>query len=264
LIPLAGEEEAVFAVEDKTIEFTDRKINIRIYRPDNKKALPAVVFFHGGGFFKGSLESHDRPLRQLANLSGVVVISVDYRLAPEYRFPHGLNDCIDTTEWIMNHATELGIDGNRIAVAGDSAGGTLATAVAQKLKNVLCQVLIYPAIDPSLASASWSQFAEGPILTLQSGVEFWDYYTEDKISATAMFNGDLSGMPDTFIIIAEYDPLRDEDMAYAKKLRDANVQVVEKLYPKMIHGFFQFGGVIDEGRKAIATVAEYIRSKLLK
>src|SRR4051794_958626 len=110
LIPLAGEQEAVFAVEDRIIGFPDRKINIRIYRPDDKKALPAVVYFHGGGFSRGSLETHDRPLRQLTNIAGVVIISVDYRLAPEYRFPHGLNDCIDTTEWIMNHAEELGIN----------------------------------------------------------------------------------------------------------------------------------------------------------
>lgn len=96
--PLAGEQEAIFAVEDSTIVFPDRKINIRIYRPNNKKVLPAVVYFHGGGFTAGSLETHDRPLRQLANMAGVVIISVDYRLAPEYRFPHGLNDCIDTTE----------------------------------------------------------------------------------------------------------------------------------------------------------------------
>jgi acetyl esterase len=264
LVPLAGEQEAVFAIEDKTIEFNDRKIKIRIYRPSAKKALPAVVYFHGGGFFKGSIESHDRPLRQLANLSGVVVISVDYRLAPEYPFPHGLNDCIDTTEWIMDHATELGINGHRIAVAGDSAGGSLATAVAGKLKNIICQVLIYPATDSSLATPSWSAFAEGPILTLKSGIEFWGYYTKDKIKAAPLFNDDLSGMPDALIIAAEYDPLVDEVAAYAKKLREAYVQVTEKVYPKMIHGFFQFGGVIDEGRESITAVAEYIRWKLVK
>ncbi|PSL50364.1 acetyl esterase [Chitinophaga niastensis] len=264
LIPLAGEQEAVFAVEDKTIEFTDRKINIRIYRPDNKKTLPAVVYFHGGGFFKGSLATHDRPLRQLANLSGVVIISVDYRLAPEYPFPHGLNDCVDTTAWIINHAEELGIDSHYMAVAGDSAGGTLATAVAGKLNNILCQILIYPATDSSFATPSWSEFAEGPILTLKQAIQLWEYYTEDKINAAPIFNDDLSGMPDTFIITAEYDPLRDEAMAYAKKLRHANVQVTEKLYPKMIHGFMQMGGVIDQGKEAIATIAEYIRYKLVK
>jgi acetyl esterase len=264
LIPLAGTQEAVFAVEDKTIEFTDRKISIRIYRPDNKKKLPVVVYFHGGGFFKGSLETHDRPLRQLANLSGVVIISVDYRLAPEYPFPHGLNDCIDTTEWIISHAEELGIDSHCMAVAGDSAGGTLATGVAGKLNNILCQVLIYPATESSLATPSWSEFAEGPILTLKQANELWEYYTGGKINAASTFNDDLSGMPDTFIITAEYDPVRDEAMVYAKKLRHANVEVTEILYPKMIHGFVQMGGVIDQGREAIATIAEYVRYKLVK
>jgi acetyl esterase len=264
LIPLAGEPEAVFAMEDKIIEFPDRKIRIRLYRPFNEKALPAVIFFHGGGFFKGSIESHDRPLRQLANLSGAVIISVDYRLAPEYKFPHGLNDCIDATEWIRNHAAELGIDGHRIAVAGDSAGGALATGVAGTLNNIACQILIYPATDSSLTTHSWAAFAEGPILTLKSGIEFWGYYTEDKVKAAPIFNENLSRMPDTFMVIAEYDPLVDEAAFYAKKLRQAYVQVTEKIYPKMIHGFFQFGGVIDEGRTAIADAAAYIKWKLGK
>lgn len=263
LAPLAGEQEEVFAVENKTIALTGRAINIRIYRPADKRALPALIFFHGGGFFKGSLDSHDRPLRQLTNLSGVVVISVDYRLAPEYPFPHGLNDCIDTTRWIMQHAAALDIDSRYIAIGGDSAGGALATTVAGKLKNLVCQVLIYPPTDSSLNTPSWSAFAEGPVLTLKNGIELWDYYTEDKINAAPIFNDDLSGMPDTFIITAEYDPVRDEGMAYAARLRQANVQVTEKLYPKMIHGFVQMGGVIDQGREAIAAIAAYIRYKLL-
>ena len=261
LIPLAGEAEAVHKVENRTIAFPDRQINIRLYKPHNAKTAPAIVYFHGGGFFKGSIESHDRPLRQLANLSGAIIISVDYRLAPEYRFPHGLNDCIDTTQWIIDHAAKLGIDSHRIAVAGDSAGGTLATAVAGKLKNILCQVLIYPATDSSLATPSWVAFAEGPVITLKSAIELWDRYTDDKISAAPIYNDDLSGMPDALILTAEYDPLRDETAAYAQKLRAAGVRVTEKLYPKMIHGFFQFGGVIDEGREAIAAVAKYIKSK---
>ncbi|HEY9259263.1 alpha/beta hydrolase [Chitinophaga sp.] len=262
LIPLAGEEEAVFSVEDKTIGFTDRNVNIRIYRPDNKKVLPAVVYFHGGGFFKGSLATHDRPLRQLTNLSGVVVISVDYRLAPEYPFPHGQNDCIDTTEWIIHHAAELGIDHHRIAVAGDSAGGTLAMAVAAKLKNILCQILIYPLTDCSFAAPSWSTFAEGPIVTLKSANEFWKYYTAGKMNTIPLYDNDLSGVPDTFIISAEYDPLRDDAVLYAEKLRQAHVEVKEMIYPKMIHGFMQMGGVIEEGREVMAEIAAYVRGKL--
>jgi acetyl esterase len=264
LNPLAGDPEAVFAVEDRAIQFPDRNIPIRIYRPGEQKPSPAVVYFHGGGFFKGSLETHDRPLRQLANLSGVVIVSVDYRLAPEYPFPHGLNDCIDATEWIMDHATELGFDSHRMAVAGDSAGGTLATAVAGKLDKILCQVLIYPMTDSSLTTPSWAAFAEGPVLTVKSAIELLDYYTEDKCNAAPILNPDLSAMPDTLIITAEYDPLRDEGLAYAEKLRLAGVQVTEQLYPKMIHGFFQFGGVIDQGRESIAAIAEYLSRTLGK
>lgn len=267
LNPLAGEPETVFSVEDRVIRYPDRNVPIRIYLPNDKKDLPAVVYFHGGGFFKGSLESHDRPLRQLSNLSGAVIISVGYRLAPEYPYPQGLNDCVDTTKWIMNHATELGIERESIAIAGDSAGGTLATAVAGKATGAMCQILIYPATDSSLSTPSWSTFADGPILTLKSAVELWDYYTKDpkdRVRASPLSNDDVSGMPDTFILTGEYDPLIDEIAAYAEKLRRANVRVTEKVYPKMIHGFFQFGGVIDEGREAIADIARYIKSKAVQ
>ncbi|WP_343673186.1 alpha/beta hydrolase [Chitinophaga sp.] len=253
-IPLAGEEETLFTVENKR--------HTRIYRPA-AGILPALIYFHGGWFNAGSLDTHDRPLRQLANQAGVIVISVDYRLAPEYPFPHGLNDCIDTTAWILQHAAEMGIDPLRIAVAGDSAGGALATAVAGRFPELKCQVLIYPVTDSSLTSSSWKEFAEGPNLTLAGAIEAWEYYATDKVKAAPIFNNDLSRMPDAFIITAEYDPLRDEAIAYGEKLRQAHVQVTEKLYPKMIHGFFQMGGVIDDGRAVIAEIAKYIRYKLI-
>ncbi|HTJ11254.1 MAG TPA: alpha/beta hydrolase [Dinghuibacter sp.] len=255
LNPLAGEPEKIFNITNQTIEFPDRKVNLRIYRPSGQKSLAALIYFHGGGFFKGSLETHDRPLRQLANASGVVVISVDYRLAPEYPCPHGLNDCIDATEWIMNHAGALNI--GDVSVAGDSAGGALAIAVAGKVKGIKTQVLIYPLIDPSFATPSWKEFADGPILTLKSAHELWAYY---GANAELMFNPDLFVMPDTLILIGGYDPLRDEVLAYAQQLRKSGVPVTERFYPKMPHGFFQMGGVIEEGREAIETVARYINS----
>ncbi|MBC9931772.1 alpha/beta hydrolase [Chitinophaga qingshengii] len=162
MIPLAGEEEAVFAVENKSVALPGRDIKIWIYRPNDQQHLPAVLYFHGGGFYKGSLDSHDRSLRQLANLSGIVVIAVDYRLAPEYRFPNGFNDCLDITKWVFNQAAALRINNHRIAVAGDSGGGTLATLVAAKVPNLVCQVLIYPATDPSFSTPSWKELADGP------------------------------------------------------------------------------------------------------
>lgn len=259
LAPLAGEEAPVWLVEDKTI---NQQIQIRIYRPSDQPVLPALIFFHGGGFNSGSLTSHDRPLRQLANLSGVVIIAVDYRLAPEYPFPHGLNDCIDATEWVIHNAAALRIDPNRVAVAGDSAGGTLATGVAQRLPAIVCQILIYPAIDPALQTASWTQFADGPVITYDRMRKIWVDYAGANKAATPLSQEDLSDMPDTFVITAEYDPLVDEGIAYAKKLRQAHVEVREKVYPKMIHGFFQMAGVIDEGRVVMEDIAKYIRHKL--
>ncbi|WP_343670878.1 alpha/beta hydrolase [Chitinophaga sp.] len=255
LAPLAGAEEAVFSIENRA--------NTRIYRPSNQAVLPAVVYFHGGGFNSGSLASHDRPLRQLANLSGVIIVSVDYRLAPEYPFPHGLNDCIDATKWVIENAALLGIDPHRVAVAGDSAGATLATAVAGSVAGVVCQILVNPATDPALTTPSWQEFANGPIITRERLRKIWADYAGGNTQAAPVYYEHLSRMPDAFIIIAEYDPLRDEGIAYAKKLREAHVQVTEKVYPKMIHGFFQMGGVIPEGRQVIADVAGYIRYKLI-
>lgn len=252
-IPLAGEEESVFSVEHISIG--------RIYRPSNQANLPALVYFHGGWFCAGSLDTHDRPLRQLANQSGAIILSVDYRLAPEHPFPHGLNDCIAATKWVIENANQLGIDPNRIAVAGDSAGGALATTVAGKFPNLICQVLIYPVTDSSLQTHSWKEFAEGPNLTLAGAIDAWEWYTTDKINAAPIYNKDLKNMPDTLLITAEYDPLRDEAIQYAEKLRQAHITVTETRYPKMIHGFFQMGGVIDEGKRAIQEVASYLKYK---
>jgi acetyl esterase len=259
LAPLAGPEEPVWLVEDKTI---DSHIKVRIYRPSNTPILPAVVFFHGGGFNSGSLISHDRPLRQLANLSGVVVIAVDYRLAPENPFPVGLNDCMEATEWVIRNASLLGIDPNRVAVAGDSAGGTLATGVAGKIPGIKSQILIYPATNLCLNTTSWKQFADGPVITVDRMKKIWEDYAAGNTNAAPISKMDLQHMPDAFVITGEYDPLVDEGRAYAERLRQANVEVREKVYPKMIHGFFQMGGVIDEGREVIREIAAYIILKL--
>ncbi|SFW27354.1 alpha/beta hydrolase [Chitinophaga sancti] len=259
LAPLAGQVEAVWQVDDT---MTDTQIKLRIYRPADTPILPAVVFFHGGGFNSGSLVSHDRPLRQLANSSGVIIIAVDYRLAPEYPFPGGLNDCMAATRWVFDHATELGIEPLRIGVAGDSAGGTLATAVGGKIPGLKCQVLIYPAIDPALDTGSWKAFANGPVITLERMRKIWAEYAAGNKQAAPVFEKDLSGMPDTFVIMGEYDPLVDEGKAYAEKLRQGYVQVTEKVYPKMIHGFFQMGGVMAQGQAVIKEIAGYLRYKL--
>ncbi|RFM33526.1 alpha/beta hydrolase [Chitinophaga silvisoli] len=259
LVPLAGEEEAVWLVEDRV---TDTQVKVRIYRPVAEGVLPVLVFFHGGGFNSGGLLSHDRPLRQLANLSGAVVVAVDYRLAPEYPFPCGLNDCVAATRWVMRNGGLLGIDPGRVGVAGDSAGGTLAAGVTGRVEGLRCQVLIYPAIDPAQDTESWRKFAEGPVITSEKMRKIWEDYAGGKREAAPVNEVELVGRPDAFVVLGEYDPLVDEGREYARRLREAYVEVTEKVYAGMIHGFFQMGGVIDEGREVIENVAGYVRYKL--
>ncbi|PTS98163.1 alpha/beta hydrolase [Pedobacter sp. HMWF019] len=267
-IPMAGEEEAVFQVNDLEILSFDQKINIRIYRPSKDMELPAVIYFHGGWFNAGSLETHDRPLRKLSNLSGAIVIAVDYRLAPEHPFPGGVNDGYGALNWVMNNAESLGIDLKRLAIAGDSAGGALAAVITRKaiqdhLQGILCQVLVYPVTDASLKTASWKEFEGGPVLDYEGAVNAWDLYlsnNEDKKNpdASPLCANHLAGIPKSLIIIAECDPLRDEAVLYAEKLQNEGVEVKQSMYHGMVHGFFQMGGIIDEGNYAIEEAAQFL------
>lgn len=268
-IPMAGGPEMIFSIEEHTILSSDGgAFDIRIYRPSDQSLLPAVLYFHGGWFNAGSLETHDRPLRTLARLSGFIVISVDYRLAPEYPFPIGLNDCCAALEWVVDHAGALRIDARNIALMGDSAGGALATVVARKASavmgiNIRCQVLIYPVTDSSLSTKSWKQFADGPNLTLEGAKVAWDLYTPDLANrnhpdAAPLLAADFIGLPPALIITAEYDPLRDEAVQYARQLESAGVEVRLSQYTGMVHGFFQMGGIITAGKQAIEEAAAYL------
>lgn len=273
-IPMAGAPENVYLVDNRSFPSLrdNAEIGIRIYRPSADEVLPAVVYFHGGWFTAGGLDTHDSPLRSLANRSDAVIISVDYRLAPEFPFPYGPDDCYDALLWIVANAAELGIDVSRIALAGDSAGGALVAvisrrAILKKGPEIAGQVLIYPVTDSSLASASWKEFAEGPNLSLEGAEKAWRSYTPDaadriRPDAAPLFADDFSGLPPTHIIIAEYDPLRDEAALYAGKLSAAGVQVTKTTYSGMVHGFFQMGGLIDQGNEAINEVAEVLRNYL--
>ncbi|MBV8252591.1 MAG: alpha/beta hydrolase [Chitinophaga sp.] len=271
-IPMAGEADQIFAVEDVTVPSPDGDINIRVYRPSDEPLLPAVLYFHGGWFNAGSLETHDRPLRTLTRLSQCIVIAVDYRLAPEYPFPHGLNDCCHILKWMTEQSNMLGIDTHRISVMGDSAGGAVATVVARRAVremniSIRCQVLIYPVTDSSLSTVSWKQFAEGPNLTLEGALIAWNQYTPDATSrnhpdAAPLLADDIAGLPPALIIIAEYDPLRDEAIQYARKLKEAGVEVKLSEYKGMVHGFFQMGGIIPQGIDAINEAALYIKKNI--
>ena len=267
-IPMAGEEETIYKIENLKVPSFEQTINIRLYRPSNKKELPVVIYFHGGWFNAGGLETHDRPLRKLAKLSGAIIISVDYRLAPEYPFPAGLNDCYHTLEWIILNAKTLGIDLNRLAIAGDSAGGALATVITRRaLKNnlnkILCQALVYPVTDATLETSSWQEFKDGPVLNYEGAVQAWNLYLSGikeikNPDISPLYSDELSGMPSTLIITAEYDPLRDEAILYAGKLQKSGVEVKHSLYKGMVHGFFQMGGIIDDGNRAIEEVAQFL------
>jgi acetyl esterase len=244
-------------------------VPVRLYRPA-EGVLPVFIFFHGGGWVVGDLDTHDVVCRQIAREANASVIAVDYRLAPEHRFPAAADDAWIAATWVAAHAAELGIDPTRIAVGGDSAGGGLAAVVALqardsgKLRPVL-QVLIYPVMDLRAASDSYSRFAEGYFLT-RAGMEWYiaQYApTPEAINdwrASPLMAPWVHGVAPALIIASELDPLVDEGAAYARRLQGARVPVDYQVMPGMIHGFLTMGGKIDAANRAIETVAAALRN----
>jgi acetyl esterase len=242
-------EYAGVQVEERRIFSGGREIGVCIYSPPGKDgALPVVVFFHGGGWVVCTLETHDPICRALAMEVGVLVVSVDYRLAPEHKFPAGLEDCRVAAEWVLAHAAELGGDPRRVMVGGDSAGGTLATVVALLLRDkgvtgLVGQILVYPVTahyDPP--TASYLENAEGYGLTRKGMMWFWDHYLNDKseandFRAAPLMATSLAGLPRAFVVTAEYDVLRDEAQVYAKSMGEAGVDVTHVFVEGMNHGF---------------------------
>jgi acetyl esterase len=247
------------------------QIRVRLYCPvaSGGGALPALVYFHGGGWVIGDLDTHDALCRTLANEAGARVIAVDYRLAPEHKFPAAADDAFAAVKWIEANASSLGIDANRIAVAGDSAGGNLSAVVCQMAKqkggpHIVFQLLIYPVTQMRANTGSMSAFAEGYFLERQTMNWFFDQYAPPgqdpndwRISPLAAT--DLSGLPRAYIVTAGFDPLRDEGKAYADKLNHAGVAAVYVDYPGMVHGFFNMQGVVPKAREAIADAAKALR-----
>ena len=269
---MAVPAEDVVRVRDLVAEGPHGPLPLRAYTPAGEGPLPIVVYFHGGGWVLGNIESYDPVCRALANRSGSLVVSVEYGLAPEATFPAAAEDAYAATLWIAQHAAELGGDGARIAVAGDSAGGNLAAVVAIMARDratptLAFQALIYPVTDFDLDTESYQENAEGYLLTRDAMRWFWELYVPDAEQrlhqhASPLRAADLSGLPPALIITAEFDPLRDEGEAYAQRLADAGVQVAATRYGGMIHGFFTQIGLLDRSAEAINEVGLALRLEL--
>jgi acetyl esterase len=266
--PLFGPVDPVHSVEDCT---TDTGVPIRIYRPrDDAEPGPVLVFFHGGGWVVGSVETHDGITRALAQRSGCAVISVDYRLAPEHPFPAGLDDAWSATRWVLANAGELGFDPGRVAVGGDSSGGNLAAVVALRSRDAAIdlklQLLIYPVIDHNFDTDSYAEFAEGHSLTRDGMRWYWNHYLggadgADR-QASPVREPDLAGVAPAFIASAELDPLRDEGEAYARQLENSGVPTALVRYDGMIHGFLRMPAAIDRAGEALDDLATVLAGAL--
>jgi acetyl esterase len=268
---LGGEPDLLGRVEDLSIPGPGGDLAVRVYASEPGGLRPGVIYFHGGGWVFGNLDTHDTVCRAMAKESGAVVISVDYRLAPEHKFPAAADDSYAATVWAAANAERLGIDPGRIVVAGDSAGGNLATVVAMRCRDaggpaLALQILLYPVTDvSSFETASHREFGEGYFLTSSAMEWFYGHYADSTDlrrhpEVSPLLAPDLSGLPPALVITAEFDPLRDEGEAYAQRLEQAGVPVTVTRYPGMIHGFVSMRGVLAGGRQAMQQVAEHTRS----
>ena len=271
-VPPAIAGATMAAQEDRTVPGSGGEIPIRVYRPTDATDHPLLVWFHGGGWVLGDLEGADLNCRELASRSGAVVVSVDYRLAPEHRFPAALDDSYAATVWAAKHAAELGADGSRLAVGGDSAGGNLAAVVALRARDengprIGFQLLVYPVTDQRYETTSYHDNADGYLLTRDGMIWFWDHYLGpdgdgNHPHASPLRAADLSGLPAAHVITAEYDPLRDEGEAYAKRLQEAGVATSQIRYDGQIHAFFGMLGILDDADRATTESAEKLKAAL--
>jgi acetyl esterase len=261
-----GHPEPVASVRDALAEF----VPVRIYMPEGSGPLPGLVYFHGGGWVRGSLQSHDTLCRALANGAGCVVVSVDYRMAPEHKFPAAIDDAFAATRWVSAHASELGIDPERLAVAGDSAGGNLTAAVTLLARDqggpkLVHQTLLYPVTDYNLDTPSYLANASGYMLTREAMRFYWRHYLRsdadaDDPRASPLRAARFDGLPPALVITAEFDPLLDEGREYAARLSSAGVPTTYSEYLGMVHGFVTSAGVLDQGKGAIAEACSALRA----
>jgi acetyl esterase len=268
---LCGAGPPVAEVRDLALPGAGGDIPVRVYRPEGEGPLPIVVWLHGGGWALGSIETYDAPVRALAVAAGAVVVSVEYRLAPEHRFPAAVEDSVAAVRWAAERAATLGGDGTRVAVAGDSAGGNLAAVVARRLRGELdlrLQVLIYPVTDGGVNTASFREFGDRYGLTAAGMRRFWELYLDGADSghpdASPLRDPDLSGVAPAFVLTAEHDVLRDEGEAYAAALQAAGVPVTLERWPGTIHGFVRWLAATDVAGAAIERVGGALRTALAR
>ena len=263
-----GASEAVAEVRDVAIPGNGTTIPARLYRP--KETTPGVmVYFHGGGWVLGSLETHDLPLRALANRTGATVLSVAYRLAPEHPFPAGLEDCYSAVCWASEHLTALTGAGGALMVGGDSAGGNLAAAVALAARDrggpaIDGQLLLYPVIDGRCSTPSFTEQGDMGLLTARDMRWFWQQYVGDRgLELSPLASPGLADshrdLPPTILAVAEFDPLRDEGLAYAEQLAATGGHVALLRYDSLPHSFFNYVGLVEGAKSALVEIAEQVR-----
>jgi acetyl esterase len=269
-IPLMGKAAPIAAVAERHIAGSGGDLRLRIYTPAGTGPFPLMVFYHGSGFVLCSLDTHDGLCRNLCAGGGCVVVSVDYRLAPEAKFPAAPDDCLTATRWAAEHAGELNADPTRIVVAGDSAGGNLAAVTALRIRDeggpaLRGQLLLYPVTDyHTPGTPSYVENAEGYGLTRATMEWFWDHYLADPSGAahphaSPLRAPDLSGLPAAYVMSAEYDPLRDEAEIYGERLRAAGVPAEIVRVPGMNHGFLFWVGVVDAARPPLDAACAWLR-----
>jgi acetyl esterase len=269
---LQAEPPPIAGTQDREIPGPAGSIPVRVYTPNTAAPRPALVYFHGGGWTIGNLDVTDKPCRALSHATGGVVVSVEYRMGPEHRFPAAVDDCVAATRWVAEHAAELGADPGRLVVIGDSAGGNLAAVVALVARDqggppIAYQVLIYPVTDYAFETPSYIQNADGYLLTRESMRWFWDKYLASPADggdprAAPLRASDLSGLPAALVITCEFDPLRDEGEAYAERLRAAGVPVKLHRFDGMLHGFFWMSGVFTQTQELLDEIAAELDAAL--
>lgn len=267
------ERPEVAEVGDRVIAGPRGDLRVRIYKPASAGPAPVLVYFHGGGFVICSIDTHDGLCRQVCSRAGVIVVSVDYGLAPENKYPKALEDCVAATRWVAENAGSFGGDPDRIGVGGDSSGGNMATVTSMRLRDeggprLAGQLLIYPVTDHhSAGMKSYEERGKGFGVGRETMRWFWNHYLDDDSQAddphvSPNRSANLAGLPPAFVMTAEYDPLRDEGRSYANKLAAAGVPTTSVHYDDVHHGFLPWAGIIGRSEEALRTASDWLRRTL--